>query len=143
MKRLRRTKDETGGSLVEFAIISPLLFLLLFGIIEFGFLLFDKAVLTNASREGARAGIVFSDPRPIPDDIIKAVNDYCSDYLISFSETAAPIVTVTPGEDSGDLLTVNVTYPYQFLVFAGLSELFGDGIDGTINLTAETVMRLE
>ena len=52
-------RDEHGGSLVEFAVIAPLLFVILFGIIEFGILIYDKAVITNASREGARAGIVF------------------------------------------------------------------------------------
>ena len=48
---------------MEFAIIAPLLFIILFGIIEFGILIYNKAMITNASREGARAGIVFSDPR--------------------------------------------------------------------------------
>jgi len=146
MKRIKKAKDETGGSMVEFALISPLLFLILFGIIEFGLLLFDKAVLTNACREGARAGIVFSDPRPSSDEIKQVVVDYCRGYLISFSADSslgADDVTVSLGAESGDSLTVNVAYPYQFLVFAGLSRLFGDGINGTINLSAESVMRLE
>ena len=52
-------RDEQGGSLVEFAIVMPLLFVILFGIIDFGILLYDKAMITNASREGASAGIVF------------------------------------------------------------------------------------
>ena len=54
-----KMRDESGGSLVEFAVIAPLLFVILFGIIEFGILLYDQAKITNASREGARAGIVF------------------------------------------------------------------------------------
>jgi Flp pilus assembly protein TadG len=41
--------------------------MLLFGIIEFGIILYDKAMITNASREGARAGIVYSEPIIIPD----------------------------------------------------------------------------
>ena len=57
MKR-RLLKNQKGTEVVEFAIVSLLLFLLLFGIIDFGILLYDKAVITNASREGARAGIV-------------------------------------------------------------------------------------
>ncbi len=48
-----------GASAVEFALIAPLLFLLLFGIIEFGLLLYNQAVITNASREGARKGVVY------------------------------------------------------------------------------------
>jgi Flp pilus assembly protein TadG len=52
-----------GASAVEFAIILPILILLVFGIIEFSLALYDKAMITNASREGARAGIVAQIPR--------------------------------------------------------------------------------
>ena len=55
--------EEKGASAVEFAIILPLLVVFLFGIIEFGIIFYDKAMITNASREGARKGIVFRDPR--------------------------------------------------------------------------------
>ena len=58
-KDMTMIRNEKGGSLVEFAIITPLLFVILFGIFESGLLLYNKAVITNASREGARAGIVF------------------------------------------------------------------------------------
>ena len=51
-------KNQRGASAIEFAIVFPLLVLLLFGIIEFSLILYDKVMITNASREGARAGIV-------------------------------------------------------------------------------------
>lgn len=57
MKPLYRS--EQGASAVEFALVLPILIFITFAIIEFGILLFDKAVITNASREGARYGIVF------------------------------------------------------------------------------------
>ena len=60
LKRARRFYFfEKGTSIVEFAVIFPLLFLLIFGIVEFGVLMYDKAILTNASREGARFGAVY------------------------------------------------------------------------------------
>ena len=55
-------KNQTGASAVEFAIVLPILVLLVFGIIEFSVALYDKAMITNASREGARAAIVFRVP---------------------------------------------------------------------------------
>ena len=61
-------RDESGGSLIDFAITTPLLFIIAFGIMEFGILLYDKAVITNASREAARAGIVFDTARIINPD---------------------------------------------------------------------------
>ena len=52
MKTKLRFRDQRGTSFVEFAMILPLLIILLFGIVEFSIILYDKAVLTNASREG-------------------------------------------------------------------------------------------
>ena len=51
MNRLARQR---GSELLEFALVLPLLLLLVFGIAEFSLVLFDKAVVTNAAREGAR-----------------------------------------------------------------------------------------
>lgn len=56
MMRFRR--ETKGASMVEFAIIAPLLFLLIFGIIDFGRVFFLVNNLTNAAREGARLGAV-------------------------------------------------------------------------------------
>ena len=58
----RFLKKSKGASAVEFAIILPMLVLLVFGIIELSFALYDKAMITNASREGARVGIVYRSP---------------------------------------------------------------------------------
>jgi len=57
--KMRSLRKQQGAEVVEFAIASILLFLILFGIIELSVALFDKATLTNASREGARTGILF------------------------------------------------------------------------------------
>lgn len=47
-----------GQSLAEFALVAPLFFMLLFGIIEAGRFIFYYEVLNNATREGARYAIV-------------------------------------------------------------------------------------
>ena len=52
--------EQKGVAALEFAIILPVLLLLTCGIIEFSVALYDKAMITNASREGARAGIVYA-----------------------------------------------------------------------------------
>lgn len=52
--------NSSGQALVEFAIILPLLLLLVFGITEFGRFLYLKNSATNAAREGARLGAVSS-----------------------------------------------------------------------------------
>jgi len=60
MKKLRGHK---GAAAVEFALVLLPLIILVFGAIEFGVLLYNQQVITNASREGARAGIVQQNPR--------------------------------------------------------------------------------
>jgi len=56
-------RDEHGQSLVEFAIVAPLVFLLLFGIIQLGFLFAGQNGLTSAAREAAR----YASTLPTPD----------------------------------------------------------------------------
>ena len=63
MKTKMTIKNQKGAAAVEFAIILPLLLVLLFGIVEFSILFYNKAMITNASCEGARAGIVFAETR--------------------------------------------------------------------------------
>jgi Flp pilus assembly protein TadG len=149
MKMLRNTK---GASAVEFAILLPLLVLMLFGLIEFSLLFFNKQVITNASREGARAGIVARNPRLPETNIRQIVLNYCAQNLVTFDNTRPPPdVTLPDGYDSdavfGDDLRVRVTYRYRFLVLPGIIVgLFG-GSDisqnGELLLVAETVMRYE
>lgn len=139
---------ENGASAVEFALVLPVLMVILFGIIEFGFVLYDKAILTNASREGVRRGIVYKwDPATsvviaVPAaDITSTVSSYCATYLVSLgSGTAVPTTTVTGNcavPDSS--LTVTVSYPYSFLVLPN----FVGSLTGGITLTGTTVMRCE
>ena len=150
-------KSEKGVSAVEFALIAPLLFVLTFGIIEFGILLFDKAVITNASREGARAAIVYRvlpnsntyDPPGI-NEIKQVVDRYTDKYLInlggtSIASTAVAYMDTKGGAtpESGGDVTVTVNFTYNFLVFPDLTKLLGGTFDGTMNLVGTTVMRME
>lgn len=50
--------DEDGAALVEFTVLMPLFFLILFGIVEFGGMMFMQNNMTNAAREGARTSAV-------------------------------------------------------------------------------------
>ncbi len=137
-----RHRKDKGTSAVEFVLILPLLLLVLFLIIEFSFVLYDKAVITNASREGARRGIVAQNPRATRDQITAVVDAYCASNLISFATTtAAPNTTVdgAPCGTSNNDLTVTVAYQYTFLVLPN----FLSSLTGAIDLNGVTVMRCE
>jgi Flp pilus assembly protein TadG len=151
--------NQRGAAIVEFAIILPLLLLLIFGMIEFSLLMYNKAMITNASREGARRGIVYrvdTTTNPVSDapltvtQIKAEVTSYLSNHLITFSPTVTTHTTnITRPVDpiSGDImLNVQVSYPYQFLVFPAIASLIGSGgttIPDTITLSSATQMRME
>ncbi len=54
----RRGLARRGAAVVEFAVLAPLLFLLIFGMIEYGRMVMVQQLITNASREGARVAIL-------------------------------------------------------------------------------------
>jgi Flp pilus assembly protein TadG len=131
-------RDQRGASVVEFAIILPLIVWLIFGILEIGFALYDKTMITHASREGARAGIIFRVPAVADEEIIEVVNDYLGTSLITFGEPKTATVTVTRnGSSAGDRLKVTVSYTYTALVFSLAS------MGKKFNMVAETTMRME
>ena len=135
-------QNNRGVAAVELAICLPILILLVCGSIEFGLLYYNQQVITNASREGARAGIT----EEMTDDEIKnIVLTYCNhnegpenNELINLNgsnELQADLVTVS-GPDGDNDLTVSVSYNYNFLLGGILG--FTD-----ITLSAQTIMRME
>jgi Flp pilus assembly protein TadG len=127
-------ESQNGTALVEFALIALLLFSLLFAIIEFGVYMYNRQVITNASREGARAGIVYKDPIVTEDQIRQEVKRYCQNNLVTFGDANEPRTEadVKENADFGDELKVTVTFQYGFLFWPFPSEM-----------RAETVMRYE
>ncbi len=133
-------KCQKGAAAVEFAIIAPLLFTIIFGICEFSLLLYDKAVITNASREGARYGILWGPNRPTDAEIEATVASYTSNRLITFGAMVSPTTTISrSGTDPGDALTVTVVYNYDFLLLPN----FVDTLSNVTTLSARTIMRME
>jgi Flp pilus assembly protein TadG len=141
-----RLQNSNGGSAVEFAIVLPILLLLVLGIIESSFLLYNKAVMTNACREGARRGIVQRSPeigRVQHSEIETEVNNYCFNHLITFGGATTPTVISTApcptGAYSGTDLKVTVTFRYNYLALPN----FIAGLIGGTELKAEAVMKCE
>ena len=139
-----RIKNQNGGAAVEFAIILPLFIFLIFGIIEGGLLLYNQQVITNASREGARAGIVMRIPRVNDTQIRDKVKNYARSFLVTFgSDTLEDDnIDIFPNDrsNSGTDLTVYVGYKYGFLV---LFNPITFSRFNPITLSARTVMKME
>lgn len=133
--------------MVEFAVILPALMILVFGMIEFSILLYDKAVITNASREGARFAAAYVNTTLVSKteaDIDQRVLDYASKYLITFGTDTlvANDITVKRYKNSVNgewVREITVEYQYDFLVFPKLVT----SITGPIKLSGITIMRDE
>jgi Flp pilus assembly protein TadG len=148
-KPAKRIKDRHGATAIEFAIILPLLIVLLFGTIELGLYLYNKQVITNACREGARAGIVVRLPRLTNDEIESVVEKYCKDHLVTFGVGEPHVILKEVNNDPytfdsdtnrcttfGCDLEVRVDYLYDFLVLSNLG--FGQK-----KITSVSVMKME
>jgi Flp pilus assembly protein TadG len=140
-------KKQQGGEVVEFALLAPLLFVILFGIIEFAVALYNQAVITNASREGARLGILWTNellaPAEVKSNMEEAVTAAAGAYLVSLSGSPTVRPNCVPGIVSGDDVTCQVNYTYNFLVLRPLVALLGGAIPGSVDLSSTTIMRME
>jgi len=147
-----KIRSERGMAVVEFAVVLPLLLVILFGIIEFSFLLYNKAMITNAAREGARFGIVAKTTRYSDDDIKAEVNKYLGNYLVTFKSGAPTIPdthvyvnniendpSVVGLKSAEDYLKVEVSYDYDYLILPN----FITAIGATKTLFASATMRAE
>jgi len=82
--RLRRYNRADGQSLVEFSLVLTPLFLLLLGIIQFGFIFNTYVTVTNAAREAARIGTIYVYDRSASNVVNDATrNDEIKDALLA------------------------------------------------------------
>lgn len=146
----RNIKSHSGQAIVEFALVLPIMLAFLLGIMEFGVLFYNKAMVTNASREGARAGMIFHADQnnhyvPVSDTTIQnAVSNYLDGKIINFSGTPAISTEIlrqgtSPRYDSsGGSVEVRVSYTHTYMALPKFI-----GLGDTIAVGAKTTMRLE
>jgi hypothetical protein len=131
MKRFR-SKRENGQTMVEFALVLPILLMLLFGVIQFGIAFNNYLAVTDAVRAGARQGSV---ARYLPPgDRCPSVESRVRDSADNLDQAKLDVTcasTFTAGED----VTVSASYPYSINIL-GMVVKSGD-------LTATTTERVE
>ena len=134
-------RAQAGLAALEFALVLPFLLLMLGGMVEVSLMLYDQALLTNASREAARAGIVLRQPKPSAADIEAVALNYAAGALVSLGAASAPEVTVDQEADPVFATPLRVTVTYEFTGFAAVGIL--TALTGPVRLTATTVMNHE
>ena len=129
-----RKKSEQGQTMAEFALVLPVLAILLFGVIQFGITFNNYLAVTDAVRAGARqAAVARYLPAGEREAKVKAKVYASADDL----DTSKLNVTVTPsdGWEPGSDVTVEASYPYSINL---LGKVVKDGF-----LTSKTTERVE
>ena len=134
-------RDERGTALVEFALIAPLLFLLLFGIIDFGRALDYYNQVTQLAGQGARAAAVNRNPDGTPITSVSSLqNQLVQQYTAQPQLRNGEVVCITQlPTNVGDPVTVKVSYQFQFLPLIGAAA----GALGGLTLSSTQTERAE
>ena len=138
---MRNASDQRGAAAVEFALLVPFLCLLLFGVIDFGYMLNRDTMINNAAREGVRTASVGGTSA----EVVQTVKD----YLPAMPGTVTVTVTCTmpagspcskyeTDSASGGTAVVKVTYLHPWITPVGPT--FGGK---TISLVKTSRMRIE
>lgn len=132
----RRRRGERGASAVEFALMMPLLLLLVFGMIDFGYAINRHAALSNAAREGVRVASLGGTPAEINGAVTEAFDQSDIGVDISCTRTGGGACAIGSAQ-AGDTAVVTVDYQTNWLTPVG--GLFTD----QMTLRKTSMMRIE
>jgi Flp pilus assembly protein TadG len=130
----RAASHDRGAAAVEFALLLPMLLLIVFGLIDFGRALNAQITLTQAAREGARLAALGQ----------SNVNTSTQSAATGLSPVTVNVTTCPAGAAAGVNSVVQVSYKYTFITpISAISGLFGSSFGTSMTLTAQGVMPCE
>jgi TadE-like protein len=107
----KRRAGQRSQALIEFALISPVLLLLLFGIIDIGRAVFYYDTLSHAAREGARTAVQASTRLPTNDDVLNTVTTQLVGMQVSEPCPQGPVTAATPPSNAAWLYVTEPNPP--------------------------------
>lgn len=145
-RQVEKLRDRSGQAMAEFAILIPFFLLLAVGVYEFGSAFQTHQIVTNVAREGARVSVLRdssdADVREVVEDRLLKSGLDPDRALVSFQCDGQDGGLCTGADRSGRSSGVRVAYPYEFVLFAGVSKLAtrNGGAPGVVELRASTSM---
>ena len=124
-------KSQAGQAMVEMALVLPILVVLVGGILDFGWLFYNKIALNNAAREGARYAVIHYTTSP------EWKNDTIT--LMNSSYVGVETATATVYEPSNSQIKATMTADVPILTGVA-STILGKQ---SIEMTGSCIMRLE
>jgi Flp pilus assembly protein TadG len=148
LRNLRRSVCiyDNGATAVEFAIILPLLLVLIFGLIDFGRMGFVQISVTAASREGARYSSLFSSGVSSTSDLISLIQN-SAPGAASVAQLDSGVLTVAISQCSSTLTSENTSVTastnFKWLLPVGLISLISPNATPLedLTITSTGVMR--
>ena len=144
-----RWRESRGAAAVEFALLVPIFLVIVFGVVDFGLMLYSKTVITNAAREGARRASLSGDLDATILATTTAIGSLpgAAPSVVSTCLTGAkPPVTCTGwgtpnvAAPSGGTVKVTVAYTYSWLTPI---KNFVPGLSGSTSLSSNSTMVVE
>ena len=141
----RRVAGESGSQLVEFAMILPILLMIIAAIVDFGVMFRTNAVVTNAAREGARLAAIPGNDQ----NNYETVRARVAETLTEGRLTGPSVVTITPeavtiaASTNGAGARVTVAYTHTTLFLGPIMAIMNGTFAQAIQMTAVAVMRTE
>jgi Flp pilus assembly protein TadG len=154
MRRLLRRR--AGQSMVEFAVLAPVFFLLLLGTIDMGRAVYIYNAISNGAREGARAAVPYDSPLPTNAAVVAAIQSKMAGGFTLITDPClpgcgSPSTPTTPntgyiwygpgiGQVTGSPhpIVVKITFLFQPWV-----PVVRDAAGNGVTLTAQTTMETE
>lgn len=139
LKKRGRCSNRRAAALVEFAIVTPLLLLILFGIIEFGQIFKVRQTAQHAAREGCRIAVLQSTQAPYTNasgPVMSRIQEIMEAAGVTFSTS---MVSITPETNADPTVTVNVAVPYSDIKLTGYLGMITNEVTGTCAMRKEGV----
>ena len=141
--KLRRAKKaEKGQAMVELALVLPILLLILLGIIEFGHIFYSYLVIQNATRDGARYGVVWdsSNNHYVTNTEVETVVRGKTTALQKSDTNLTVYITPTTESTKASGKNFEVNIKYNVPLF---TPLWNNILPNPFPISAKTVMRIE
>ena len=132
--------DRRGAAVVEFAVVSPVFILLVFGMVEFGRAVMVQQVLVNTSREAARQAVLDGATVADIEERISVCLDASnlSNETITYTVNGSVVADPTTSSDFGDAVGVEIAVNFNDVSWMPVPQYIG----GTV-LRAKSIMRCE
>ena len=133
----RTGRRQRAAALVEFAVVLPVLLLILFGIMEFGQLFRVRQTCLHAAREAARLAVLQSTAKPYTSGVVaQRVQEIMTAGGVDYN---SGMLSITEDTQQDPTVSVTVTVPYDEVRLTGFLGMLTDSVSGTCSMRKEGV----